>query len=53
VYFAGGYTFVDTHEYAIISGLAAAEQLGCPYPWPELPKAKEAYAAYRTIVYGA
>lgn len=52
IFFVGGYTFVDTHEYAIISGLAAAEQLGCCYPWPERAKAKEAYTAYTRIVYG-
>ena len=53
MYFAGGWTFVDTHEYGIISGLAAAEALGCDYPFEDNPKALEGYAVYRQIVYGA
>jgi len=34
-WFCGGYTMFNTHEMAIMSGLAVAERLGAPYPFEE------------------
>lgn len=52
VYFAGGWTFVDAHEFALISGLAAAERLGSPYPFEGDPQAEAVYRAYVDAVHG-
>eukprot|EP01097_Dermamoeba_algensis_P006498 TRINITY_DN4068_c0_g1_i2.p1 TRINITY_DN4068_c0_g1~~TRINITY_DN4068_c0_g1_i2.p1 ORF type:complete len:430 (-),score=87.23 TRINITY_DN4068_c0_g1_i2:192-1481(-) len=32
-FYCGSYTLMNTHEIAIISGLAAAQRLGAPYPF--------------------
>jgi predicted NAD/FAD-binding protein len=51
VYFAGGWTFV-AHEFALISGLAAAERLGAAYPFADDPQAEAVYKAYVEAVHG-
>lgn len=52
VWFAGGWTFVDAHEFAIISGLAAAERLGAGYPFADNRGAADLYKAYMAVVHG-
>lgn len=52
VWFAGGWTFVDAHEFAIISGLAAAERLGAGYPFADNKAAADIYRAYMAAVHG-
>lgn len=49
-YFAGSYTMLNAHEIAIISGFAAAERLGAPYPFREDPEASQPYDMYRKLL---
>jgi predicted NAD/FAD-binding protein len=51
-YFAGAYTLFNMHEIAIVSGLAAAERLGAPYPFRDDPAAGRQFDLYRRIVHG-
>jgi predicted NAD/FAD-binding protein len=51
LFFAGGWTFVDAHEFAIMSGLAAAERLGAPYPFAGRP-CERIYRGYLRSVHG-
>lgn len=51
-YFAGGYTLMNTHEHAVVSGLAAAERLGAPYPFGGDPAARAQFELYRRAVHG-
>ncbi|WP_437618607.1 FAD-dependent oxidoreductase [Sorangium sp. So ce1151] len=50
--FAGGYTLMNTHEHAVVSGLAAAERLGAPYPFADDPAARAQFELYRRAVHG-
>lgn len=53
IYFAGGWSFVDAHEFSILSGLGAASRLGADYPWAQQhPQAAELYKAFMTTVHG-
>lgn len=45
-YFAGAWTLINTHDIAVVSGLAAAQRLGAPYPFAENRLALEAYKTY-------
>lgn len=42
-FYAGSWTLFNTHDIAISSGLAAAEQLGAPYPFGENALALHTY----------
>jgi len=50
--YAGSYTAVNTHEIAVISGLAAAWRLGAPYPFPEDALAASQFDMYCGLVHG-
>ncbi|AUX20436.1 uncharacterized protein SOCEGT47_009050 [Sorangium cellulosum] len=50
--FAGAYLMFNNHENAIVSGLAAADHLGAPYPFSEEPAARLQFERYRRAVYG-
>lgn len=52
IYYAGGWTFVDAHEFAIQGGLAAAYRLGAPYPFEDSTKAAEMFRVYLKSVHG-
>ena len=45
-WFCGSYTLVNTHEIAIISGLAVAERLGAPYPFQDDKLALKQFETY-------
>ncbi len=49
---AGSYTLVNTQEVAVMSGLAAAERLGAPYPFADDPLAAQQFDTYLGIVHG-
>jgi predicted NAD/FAD-binding protein len=51
-YFAGAYTLFNIHEIAIVSGLAAAERLGAPYPFRDDPAAGRQFDLYQRAVHG-
>ena len=42
-WFCGAYTLFNTHELAVVSGLAVAERLGAPYPFQENELARLQY----------
>lgn len=42
-WFCGAYTLFNTHELAIISGLAVAERLGAPYPFDDNELARKQF----------
>jgi hypothetical protein len=44
-YYAGSYTLFNTHEIAVMSGLAAADRLGAPYPFDD----EFAFKQYKTL----
>lgn len=52
-FYAGSWTLANTHEIATISGFAAAERLGAPYPVSEDPLAQEQFETYMGVVHGA
>jgi len=51
-WYVGSWTLFNIHEFAIASGLAAAEALGAPYPFAEDRAARRQYDLYRQILYG-
>lgn len=51
-YYTGSWTLVNTHEIAIISGLAAAHRLGAEYPFGYDPLAAEQFHTYLSVVHG-
>lgn len=51
-YHAGSYTLVNTHEIALISGLAAAHRIGAPYPFGDDALAAEQFDMYTRLVHG-
>ncbi|GAB4821602.1 hypothetical protein N2152v2_008648 [Parachlorella kessleri] len=51
-WYAGSYTLFNTHEIAVMSGLAVAERLGAPYPFPEDQLAREQFATYLKLAHG-
>eukprot|EP00741_Cyanophora_paradoxa_P006042 tig00000981_g5860.t1 len=53
VYYAGAWTLFNTHEVAIISGLAAAHRLGAPYPFASDPLARKQFEMYLSLIHGA
>ena len=52
-WFAGSWTLINTHEIAVISGLAAATRLGADYPFKEDDLAKQQFVQYMNIIQGA
>lgn len=51
-YYCGAYTLVNTHEAAIMSGLAAAYRLGAPYPFDDDRLAQKQFNHYLLVVHG-
>ena len=51
-YYAGSWTLVNTHEIAIISGLAAAHRLGADYPFEHDQLAKDQFEQYLFMIHG-
>lgn len=52
IFYAGAYTMFNTHEIACVSGLAAAHQLGAPYPFENDPLAVKQFDLYLNFIYG-
>jgi len=50
--YAGSYTMVNTHEIAIISGLAAAYRCGAEYPFPDDALAAFQFDLYLRVIHG-
>ncbi|PSC67108.1 flavincontaining amine [Micractinium conductrix] len=51
-WFAGAYTLFNTHEIATMSGLAVADRLGAPYPFPHDKLAAQQFDTYLRIAHG-
>lgn len=51
-YYCGAYTLVNTHEAAVMSGLAAAYRLGAPYPFDDDKLARKQFNHYLMVVHG-
>jgi len=52
-WFCGSYTLVNTHEIAVISGLAAAHRLGATYPFFERDAlASKQFRTYMSLSHG-
>eukprot|EP01094_Clydonella_sp_ATCC50884_P001976 TRINITY_DN11513_c0_g1_i1.p1 TRINITY_DN11513_c0_g1~~TRINITY_DN11513_c0_g1_i1.p1 ORF type:complete len:558 (-),score=142.62 TRINITY_DN11513_c0_g1_i1:152-1825(-) len=51
-FFCGAWTLINTHEIAIISGLAVAHRLGAPYPFDSDPLAAQQFDLYLEKVHG-
>ena len=51
-YYAGSYTLFNTHEIAVMSGLAAADRLGAPYPFSHDKLASKQFNTYLKLAYG-
>ena len=51
-FYAGSWTLVNTHEIAIISGLAATHRLGAAYPFGADPLAADQFFTYLSVVHG-
>jgi predicted NAD/FAD-binding protein len=51
-WYAGAYTLFNTHEIAVMSGLAAADRLGAAYPFSADPLAAAQYDTYFKMAHG-
>ena len=51
-FYAGSYTLVNTHEIAIISGLAAAYRLGADYAFADDQLAADQFDLFLSINHG-
>lgn len=51
-YYAGSWVLVNTHEIAVISGLAAAWRLGAPYPYADDELAASQFDALLFVAHG-
>ena len=51
--FAGAWTLVNTHEVAVVSGLAAAQRLGADYPFADDALAAAQFDMYLRLAHGA
>ncbi len=49
---AGSHCLVNTHEIAVMTGLAAADRLGAPYPFPEDDLAAGQYRTLFRVTHG-
>lgn len=50
-WFCGAYTTFQSHEAALVSGMAVAEQLGAEYPFADLPLAARIHALLRGVMF--
>jgi predicted NAD/FAD-binding protein len=50
-WFSGGYTTLDYHEGALVSGMVVAEALGAEYPFAMLPRAVQSFERLRAIMF--
>lgn len=51
-WYAGAYCLANTHEVAVMTGLAAADRLGAPYPFGEDKLAASQYQTLFKICHG-
>lgn len=51
-WYAGAYTLFNTHEIAVMSGLAVADRLGAPHPFPRDALAVQQYQTYFRLAHG-
>jgi predicted NAD/FAD-binding protein len=51
-WYGGAYTLFNTHEIAVMSGLAAADRLGAAYPFSSDPLAAAQYDTYFKMAHG-
>lgn len=51
-WYAGSYTLFNTHEIAVMSGLAAAERLGAKYPFGHDKLATQQFDTYLKLAHG-
>lgn len=51
-WFCGSYTLFNTHEMAVMSGLAVAVRLGCSYPFGDDPLATNQFDQYLKFSHG-
>lgn len=51
-WYAGSYTLANTHEIAMISGLAVAHRLGAPYPFADDKLARLQFEVYLGLIHG-
>ena len=52
IWYAGAYTLFNTHEIAVMSGLAIADRLGAAYPFSHDPLAAAQYNTYFNMAHG-
>lgn len=50
-WFCGGYTTLDYHEGALVSGMVVAEALGAEYPFAMLPRAVQSFDQLRALMF--
>jgi len=50
-FYCGSWLLVNTHEIAVISGLAVAHRLGAPYPFKEDPLAFSQFATFLSVAH--
>lgn len=51
-WYSGSYTLFNTHEIAVMSGLAAADRLGADYPFGFDPLAAQQFDMYLKLAHG-
>lgn len=51
-WYCGSFTLFNTHEIAVMSGLAVAERLGAPYPFAHDRLAREQFDTYMKLAHG-
>ena len=51
-WYCGAHTLVNSQETCLVSGLAAAQQIGADYPFDD-PEAKRSFNYYGSILYGS
>uniref|UniRef100_A0A2C9K765 Amine oxidase domain-containing protein n=1 Tax=Biomphalaria glabrata TaxID=6526 RepID=A0A2C9K765_BIOGL len=51
-WYAGSYTLINTHEIAVISGLAAAHRIGADYPFAKDELARKQFEQYLLMIHG-
>lgn len=51
-WYAGSYTLFNTHEIAVMSGLAAADRIGAPYPFHHDKLARTQFMTYLRLAHG-
>ncbi|KAL8569686.1 hypothetical protein ACOMHN_005803 [Nucella lapillus] len=51
-YYCGSYTLINTHEIAVISGMAAACRLGAEYPFGQDELARRQFDHYMLVIHG-